>query len=110
MTEEEIDALVKVESEKAVTAEREKLQNEYTQNLETKDADISRLTSELETAKEALDKSDEGTKDWAATRNQIIGLEIKIGQLNKEKTDLKEEFSKEVPQVRTSIFQSEVDS
>lgn len=91
LTQEEIDAKV----QEAVAA---------------KETEIGNLKTELETAKEALNGASEGTKDWAAARGQIKSLESKIAELNTAKERDKEEFSKEIRNVRTSVFKSQIDS
>jgi chromosome segregation ATPase len=102
LTQEEIDAKVQA----AVSSKESELKSA----IEEKDTRLGSLQSELETAREALDKAGEGTKDWASARGQIKGLEAKIGELEQARNREKEEFSGEIRKVRTAVFQGQVDS
>lgn len=101
-TQEEIDALV--------SAGKTEVEDKYKKEVKERDEKLSTLESDLETAKEALDKASEGTKDWAETRKQIKGLEGQVKTLAKERDEAKEEFSKEIRSVRTSLFEGQVGS
>lgn len=97
LTSEEIDALVEEKKSEAVA-----------QALQAKDADITKLNDELKIAKEALSGADQGTKDWAAARQQIKDLETKITEGSQERDKLKTEFAGEIRGLRTSFTQDKL--
>jgi len=71
---------------------------------------MNAIKTELEAAREALGKAGEGTKDWASARTQIKTLEQNLEKLAKERTEEKENFSKEIRGVRESVFKGQVDA
>jgi len=109
MTQEEIDALIEKTKTEA-TSELSKELDTLKKDIESKTKELTTLTTELESAKEALDKSDQGTKDWSEARKQIKTLEKQIESITKERTADKEQFAKDLREVRTSTFKASIES
>ena len=84
--------------------------SQFETQLNQKEIEMSSIKSELETAKEALGKAGEGTVDWATARNQIKVLEGKITEITTEKEKMKTDFASDIRNVRTSVFQGQIDS
>jgi len=110
LTDEEVEALIGEEKEKAVASAKEEAEKEFQEKLAEKEKEVEEMRLRLSAAEETLEKSGEGTKDWAAARAQIKKLETELQNLSKERDVLKEEFSQEVRNIRTSIFKSQIDS
>lgn len=110
LTQNEIDALIKEGSDKAVAQAKEELERSFNEKVSAKETELTTLKSELQTAREAMEKAGKGTTDWAEARNLIKTLESKVETLTKERTAEKEQFSKEIRSVRESVFKGQIDA
>ena len=107
-TQDEINALVE-KGKKEVEdkyKDYEAIKNSKVEN----DKKLSDLNVELESAKEALEKAGKGTMDWAEARKTIKGLEGKISEMEKARTDDQKKFADDLRGVRTSLFSGQVSS
>lgn len=108
-TQDEINELISKAKTEAVDSTTKQLEDKYRKDIDENNKKLSTLTTELEVAKEALDKSGEGTKDWAEARKLIKKLEGEINTINKERETEKEQFAKDLREVRSSTFKNTVD-
>lgn len=109
-TKEEIEALVEKGKQEAVEKTKKELEEKFNKDSSEKEKGLKEVQAELKIANEALGKAEEGTRDWANLRKNIQTLENQVTQITKEKDTLKEMFSGEIRNVRTSIFKGQVDS
>lgn len=105
-TQDEINALV--EKGKKEVEEKYKDYDTVKASMAEKDKKLSDLNTELETAREALEKAGKGTVDWAEARKTIKGLEGKIGELEKARQEDQKKFADDLRGVRTSLFSGQV--
>ena len=114
-TQEEIDAIAEeksVAAVKEVTTAAETAQADLTkiheEALEAKAKEVTGIQSELETAKEALEKEDQGTKDWASARQATKDLTTRLEEAEKGRDEDKKQFAEDIRTARTSVFQGQV--
>lgn len=110
---EEVEVYTKEELEAAERKGKEditkELEGKHATVIKEKEDKLKTLTTDLESAKEALETAGQGTKDWAEARKTIKTLEGKIEEVSKARDEDNKKFGEDLRNVRTATFKSTVD-